>query len=325
MGLSSVLEYIGADLKEVASIMRRALSSDIALLDSTNESILSNDGKMMRPMITILSALACSGERNPETLSYAGAVELLHNATLLHDDVVDCSSTRRGKPTVVSLMGAGPSVLIGDYWLVKAVDLVLSGKQPLRVARLFSKTLSDLASGEMLQLQCTTSCSTSLEEYYRIIYSKTATLFETSGLVGAISVDADPTKEQAIREFTYNLGMAFQIKDDLFDYQQTGIIGKPKYNDIQERKLTLPVIRAVGEASFMERKNVMRIFGKKSKSSSDIMKIVDLVHQYDGVGYSVKKMEELKNQAVALLDYFPDTDAKKSLILLAEYVVNRDK
>ena len=119
--------------------------------------------------------------------------------------------------------------------------------------------------------------------------------------------------------------MAFQIKDDLFDYQQTGIIGKPKYNDIQERKLTLPVIHAVGNATFIERKNTMRIFGKKSKSSSDIMKIVDLVHQYDGVGYAVKKMEELKNHAVALLDYFPDSEAKKSLIMLAEYVVNRDK
>jgi octaprenyl-diphosphate synthase len=325
MALSSVLDFIGKDLKEVASIMRRALSSDIALLDSTNESILSNDGKMMRPMITILSALACSGERNPDTLAYAGAVEILHNATLLHDDVVDCSSTRRGKPTVVSLMGAGPSVLIGDYWLVKAVDLVLSSKQPLRVARLFSKTLSDLASGEMLQLQCTTSCSTTLEEYYRIIYSKTATLFETSGLVGAISVDADPSKEEAVKEFTYNLGMAFQIKDDILDYEGSEKMGKPAGQDLKEQKITLPLFGAFASAGPQKEKQIRSLLCSVTETPSVIDTIISFVKEYDGVAWAEKVLGEWVDKALSSLRTFTEGRARMLLEELTVFVSQRNR
>ena len=154
MGITSVLDCIGEDLKKVSSIMRASLESDIDLLNTMNGSILSSGGKMVRPMITLLSALSCAGAVNDDTLACAASAELLHNATLLHDDVVDDRNLRRGKPTVMSILGTGPSVLIGDYWLVKAVDLVLNCKSPLKITRRFAKTLSDLASGEMLQLQC---------------------------------------------------------------------------------------------------------------------------------------------------------------------------
>ena len=239
MAISDVLEYIGDDLKKVSAVMESTLQSDIELLNKANDSILSNNGKMLRPMITILSALSCSGTKNEDTISYAAATELLHNATLLHDDVVDDSCLRRGKPTIVSLMGAGPSVLLGDYWLVKAVELVLGRNHAMEVTKIFSKTLSDLASGEMLQMQCSTECNTTEEDYYRIIYSKTASLFETAGTVGAISVNASPEQKETIRGFSYNLGMAFQIKDDILDYEGSAVGLSYEINKARDKRTPL--------------------------------------------------------------------------------------
>ena len=182
-----------------------------------------------------------------------------------------------------------------------------------------------MSEGELEQLEKANRLNINEESYYDIIRKKTGALISACCEAGAYSSGADEDAVATMKDFGMLIGMAFQIKDDLFDYQKTGVIGKPKYNDIQERKLTLPVIHAVGEATFVERKSIMRIFGKKSKSSADINKIVEYVHQYNGVEYAVNKMEELKNQAVALLDKFPDSEAKKSLIMLADYVVNRDK
>jgi len=323
MGLSSVLEYIGNDLEKVRSAMGDTLRSDISLLDSTNRSILANDGKMMRPMITILSALACSGTKSEETYSFAAAVELLHNATLLHDDVVDNSSLRRGKPTVMSLLGSGPSVLIGDYWLVKAVDLVLSGRQPLRVTKLFSKTLSDLASGEMLQLQCSKSCSTTEEEYKRIIYSKTATLFEVSGMVGAISVDADPSQEEKIREFSYNLGMAFQIKDDILDYVGSDSLGKPAGQDLKEQKVTLPLLCAFEKVSAEKENTIRKLLCNVIETPSNIGEILSFVNEHDGIALAEEKLSGWVDKAISSLKGFPSSQARNLLEELTLFVSER--
>jgi len=323
MGLSSVLEYIGNDLEKVRSAMGDTLRSDISLLDSTNRSILANDGKMMRPMITILSALACSGTKSEETYSFAAAVELLHNATLLHDDVVDNSSLRRGKPTVMSLLGSGPSVLIGDYWLVKAVDLVLSGRQPLRVTKLFSKTLSDLASGEMLQLQCSKSCSTTEEEYKRIIYSKTATLFEVSGMVGAISVDADPSQEEKIKEFSYNLGMAFQIKDDILDYVGSDSLGKPAGQDLKEQKVTLPLLCAFEKVSAEKENTIRKLLCNVIETPSNIGEILSFVNEHDGIALAEEKLSGWVDKAISSLKGFPSSQARNLLEELTLFVSER--
>lgn len=323
MGLSSVLEYIGKDLEKVRSAMGDTLRSDISLLDSTNRSILANDGKMMRPMITILSALACSGTKSEETYSFAAAVELLHNATLLHDDVVDNSSLRRGKPTVMSLLGSGPSVLIGDYWLVKAVDLVLSGRQPLRVTKLFSKTLSDLASGEMLQLQCSKSCSTTEEEYKRIIYSKTATLFEVSGMVGAISVDADLSQEEKIREFSYNLGMAFQIKDDILDYVGSDSLGKPAGQDLKEQKVTLPLLCAFEKVSAEKENTIRKLLCNVIETPSNIGEILSFVNEHDGIALAEEKLSGWVDKAISSLKGFPSSQARNLLEELTLFVSER--
>ena len=321
-----ILEYLGADWDRVQNLIHGALYSDIDLLNTTNDNLLSHSGKMLRPVLTLLMAKAVGGNANECSCRYAAATELLHNATLLHDDVADESLERRGVPTVNATLGANAAVLVGDFWLARAVEMVLASKDDHdNVVNLFSKTLVDLAEGEMLQLEKASSADTQEKDYFRIIGCKTASLFEAACESAAVSVNAPDEYRQAARAYAHAAGLAFQIKDDLFDYQKTGIIGKPKYNDIQERKLTLPVIHSLISSGFMERKAIYSLFRKKSKSSADISRIVDFVGQYGGVEYSVAKMNSLKDKAVSLLNDFPESEAKKSLILLAEYVVSRDK
>ncbi|EJW94418.1 polyprenyl synthetase, partial [gut metagenome] len=207
-----------------------ALESDIDLLNKTNRHVLSYSGKMIRPLLTLLSADACSGSGPSEdSCRYAAAAELLHNATLMHDDVVDNSDRRRGKPTLKSIMGPSVSVLVGDYWLVKAMEKIMdSDHASTTVIRLFSDTLSHLAEGELLQLQKAGNCDTDEDDYTRIIFCKTASLFEAAAVSGAISVDADDEKKEAIRTYAKCTGLAFQIKDDIFDYSgEDNKIGKP--------------------------------------------------------------------------------------------------
>ena len=180
MDLNEIKSFLGDDWKKVLEKIDEQLGSDIEVLDSTNRQILSHSGKQLRPMLSLLVARACSAGRITEaSVCYAAASELLHNATLLHDDVADSSDERRGVPTIRSVMGASVSVLVGDYWLVKAMECILSCHTSLdgRVIRLFSRTLSDLAEGEMLQLQKAWSCYKNEEDYMRIIFNKTATLF----------------------------------------------------------------------------------------------------------------------------------------------------
>lgn len=323
----SAIDQIKAPIKEemerFGPYFRETMRSGSRMLDFVIRYLLKAKGKQMRPMLVFLSCKV-SGSVTDSTMVAASLIELLHTATLVHDDVVDESFYRRGFFSIFALWKAKTAVLTGDYLLARGLLHSLETNQT-GILRIVSQAVKDMSEGELEQLDKANRLNIDEDSYYNIIRKKTGALISACCEAGAFSSGADEEAVAKMKEFGMLIGMAFQIKDDLFDYQQTGIIGKPKYNDIQERKLTLPVIHAVGNATFIERKNTMRIFGKKSKSSSDIMKIVDLVHQYDGVGYAVKKMEELKNQAVALLDYFPDSEAKKSLIMLAEYVVNRDK
>ena len=223
MDIKAVQEYLGKDWIAVKERINSALCSDIALLNSTNESILSHSGKQMRPMLGLLIARACSVDQVCDsTISFAAASELLHNATLLHDDVADGSVKRRGAPTIMSLMGPSVSVLVGDYWLVKAMDLIIDADGDSCVMKIFSKTLKDLAEGEMLQLQKAQKGDTDENDYLRIIYSKTASLFEAASVSAAISVGASEAYVQAARDYAVSLGIAFQIQDDILDVETLG-------------------------------------------------------------------------------------------------------
>ena len=324
MDIKSVRENLGDDWKAVKEKIETSLMSDIALLNSTNSTIHSNSGKQLRPLLTLLIARACSGHQISEaTVRYAAASELLHNATLLHDDVADNSEQRRGMPTIMSLMGPSVSVLVGDYWLVKAMELILgSSEGDHLVIKIFSKTLSDLAEGEMLQLQKAQSGDTCEDDYLRIIYSKTASLFEAACVSAAISVNASQEYRKAAKDYAVALGIAFQIKDDILDYSGTASVGKPLGVDILEQKITMPLLGAMMNAPAEE----VRIRGlvkgivDHPENRDDI---VAFVKENAGLEYAVQQLDKYVAQAVDALSVLPLSKERELLEGLAYFTAKR--
>ena len=324
MDIKSVREYLGKDWESVKEKIGTSLMSDIALLNSTNSSILSNSGKQLRPLLALLIARACSGHQISEaTVRYAAASELLHNATLLHDDVADNSEQRRGVPTIMSLMGPSVSVLVGDYWLVKAMELILgSSDGDHLVIKIFSKTLSDLAEGEMLQLQKAQSGDTCEDDYLRIIYSKTASLFEAACVSAAISVNASEEYQKAARDYAVALGIAFQIKDDILDYSGTESVGKPLGVDILEQKITMPLLGAIANAP-AEEARVRSLVKGIVDHPENRDEIVAFVKDNAGLEYAVNQLDKYVAQAVEALSVLPSCVERVLLQDLAYFTAKR--
>ena len=325
MDIRTVKEYIGTDWTAVVERISDALKSDISLLNSTNDSILAHSGKQLRPLLALLFARACSGGKTSEaTVRYAASAELLHNATLLHDDVADDSDQRRGVPTIMSLMGPSVSVLVGDYWLVKAMELILGdGESDTRVIRIFSKTLSDLAEGEMLQLQKAQSGDTDQDDYLRIIYNKTASLFEAACVSAAVSVAVPEAYEKAARDYAVALGLAFQIKDDILDYDGTESVGKPLGVDILEQKITMPLLGAMANAGAEEEKRVRALVKDIAGHPQYRDDIVAFVKSNGGLDYASSVLDKYVNEAVEALKVLPDSYERKCLEQLAYFTAKR--
>ena len=323
MDISDIKTYLAAPMAEVSALMDASLKSNIALLDATNRSLLSQGGKMLRPVLALLAAGACGGIRK-DSVRFAAASELIHNSTLLHDDVVDGASLRRGRPTVMSILNGPASVLVGDYWLVKAIRCILEAERySERVIRLFSKTLSDLAEGELLQLQKASNADTTREDYIRIIYSKTASLFEAAVLSGAVSADAPEEWTAALAGYARNLGLAFQIKDDIFDYAGGEGIGKPVGIDLQEQKITLPLLCALDTVSEDEASTVRSLVGQISDMPDLAVRVRNFVQERGGVPLAVKEMEKYIAEAVFCLEELPETEEKSYLAKIARFVGER--
>lgn len=327
MTLEEVRIFLGKDWEDTDALIRSSLESDIELLNATNAAILSHGGKQLRPLISLLVARACSGGvANADSIHYAAASELLHNATLLHDDVADSSSERRGCPTVMSLLGGAASVLIGDYWLVRAMENILaSSAHGNEVIRIFSRTLSHLAEGEMLQLQKATSGDTDEKDYMRIIYSKTASLFESSAVSAAISVNATPEQVEAVRDYAVSLGIAFQIKDDIFDYSDGKKIGKPVGIDLEEQKITLPLLGALAAVSPERAKQIRGMVLDILEHPEYKEEIVGFVKEGKGIEYAVSRLEDYVSKAVDALAVLPDSKEKDYLVKIAGFTAYRDK
>lgn len=326
MDIKEVKEYVGADWTAVQERIAASLHSDIKLLDKTNESILSHSGKQLRPLLTVLFARACAGGAITEaTIRYASAAELLHNATLLHDDVADGSDKRRGVPTIMSLMGPSISVLIGDYWLVKALDLILSDapSDPV-VLKIFSKTLSALAEGELLQLQKAQNGDTVEADYLRIIYNKTASLFEAACVSAALSVEAPEHMQKAAREYSVALGNAFQIQDDILDYCGTDSVGKPLGVDVLEQKITIPLLGAFANVSEQEEVRVRALVNDIVGHPEHKDEIVEFVKANKGLDYARRRLNEYVDEAVSALEALPDSQEKDFLVQLAYFTARRN-
>ena len=325
--MDRIKKYIETEWSAVQEKISSALLSDIDLLNSTNKSILSNSGKQLRPLLAILFARLCTdGNPSEATIRYAAASELLHNATLLHDDVADDSSQRRGVPTIMSLMGPSVSVLVGDYWLVKAMQLILQSAQTdVRAIKIFSKTLSDLAEGEMLQLQKAQKGDTTEDDYTRIIYNKTASLFEAACLSAVVSVGADAAAEKAAADYSVALGLAFQIKDDILDYAGTESVGKPLGVDILEQKITLPLLGALASVSPEDEARVRGMISDIAGHPEHRDEIVRFVKENGGLEYAERRLGEYVEKAVAALAVFNDSPEKDFLVQLAYFTAKRDK
>ena len=303
--------------------MSTLLSSDVQLLESINASVLQGGGKMVRPMLALLSAGACGARDDEEAVKVGATVELLHNATLLHDDVVDGSPERRGAPTVFSLLGGGPAVLLGDYWLSKAVDAILSTKKnPGALIRIFADTISNLSTGEMLQMEKALQCDTTEEDYLRIIYCKTASLFEASARSAAVAVGAPEPFVEALSRYGAAVGYAFQIKDDILDYSG-GPLGKPAGIDLAEKKITLPLLGALDGAPDEDRiRSLVREIDSHPENADAVR---TLVAERGGISYAEKKLSSYVESAVEALSPLPETEEKSYLADLAYFIAGRDK
>lgn len=327
MTLDEIKDFLGQDWKDTDALIRSSLESDISLLNATNKAILDHSGKQLRPIVSLLVARACGGGRvNADSVRYAAAAELLHNATLLHDDVADSSCERRGAPTVMAILGGPASVLLGDFWLVKAMENILASSANCNeVIRIFAGTLSSLAEGEMLQLQKASSGDTVEEDYYRIIYSKTASLFEAAFVSAAISVNAPADWIEAVRDYAVSLGIAFQIKDDIFDYSDGKKIGKPVGVDLEEQKITLPLLGALAAASPERAKRIRGMVLDILEHPEYKEEIVGFVKEGKGIEYAVSRLEDYVSKAVDALAVLPDSKEKDYLVKIAGFTAYRDK
>lgn len=327
MDIASIKEYLGQDWTAVSESIRSILHCDIELLNSTNASILSHSGKQLRPLLALMFARACNaGHISEATVRYAASSELMHNATLLHDDVADDSDQRRGVPTIMSLMGPSVSVLVGDYWLVKAMELILANKETdTKVIKIFSKTLSDLAEGEMLQLEKAQKGDTDESDYLRIIYNKTASLFEAACVSAAVSVGASEEYVKAAKDYAVALGLAFQIKDDILDYTGTESVGKPLGVDILEQKMTLPLLGAMENAGVDQALKVRGMVADILNHPEYRDEIVEFVKSNGGLEYAVTRLEDYVGEALKALDVLPDSYEKECLVQLAHYTGKRNR
>lgn len=303
--------------------IRAYLGTDISLLNSVNSELISSGGKQVRPMLSLLVSGACSGGHiNSDSVKLAVAAELLHNATLLHDDVADSSDQRRGKPTLRKLMGPEASVLVGDFWLVRAVKAILDvEKNHDRAVAIFAQTLSDLAEGEMFQLQKASSCDTVFEDYLRIVYGKTGSLFVASCLTAALSVEATAEFESAAVEYGKNLGYAFQMRDDIFDYSCGALVGKPTGIDVMEQKITLPLLCALDNVDEAKRTYIRSLVRDITPEKRD--EIISFVRENGGLEGAQRTLEDYSYRAVAALDVLPSSVYKDSLVAMAEYLTIR--
>ena len=277
---------------------------------------------MLRPMLSLLMARCC-GSLCSRSINYAAASEMLHNATLMHDDVADDSCERRGRPSVMSLIGPHSAVLLGDFWLARAVEIVLRNGSDDKVVSLFSKTLTDLSEGEMLQLQKASSADTTEEDYLRIIYCKTASLFEAACVSAAISVDAPAPYLEAARLYARNMGLAFQIKDDILDYAGDESLGKPLGNDLKEKKITMPLLCALGSDPSGDGR-IRQMIRDGEMDGEKVKCIRDFVEAASGVESAARRLEIYVGKAVDALAPLPDLPEKTMLADLARYNMLRN-
>lgn len=314
------VDLIENELRTFELKFKSAVSSHVPMLDRIMRYIVKRKGKQLRPMFVFLSAKLC-GEVNESTYRAASLVEVLHTATLMHDDVVDDSMERRGFFSVYALWKAKATVLIGDYLLAKGLLLSLDHND-YRVLHILSDAVRKMSEGELLQMEKARNLNLKEETYYDIVRNKTASLVASACAAGAWSTTNDPEITEKLRLFGEQAGMAFQIKDDLFDYSDDNI-GKPTGNDIKEKKLTLPLIYTLNHADKITRRKILFIVKNEHSNKEKVKYVIDMVVRHGGIDYAIQKMNRFKNDAISILQQFPESPYRKGLENLVNFVTDR--
>ncbi len=320
---SLIIAPIIGEMEDFKRLFGESLSSSNLLLQQVIAHIRQKNGKMMRPMLVLLAAKLLD-EVKPATLHAAASLELLHTASLVHDDVVDDSTERRGQLSVNALFNNKVAVLAGDYLLATA--LVQAGlTRSLGIVDLISALGRELAEGELLQLSNVRNEKFSEEVYFEVIHKKTAALFAACTKAGALSVGADAEKTEFLRRFGEYIGLCFQIRDDIFDYYESKEIGKPTGNDMLEGKLTLPVLYALN-STCDEEASALAVRVKAGKATADeIARLITFAKQHGGIEYAIQKMDNYRDKALELLSFAPANDVTDALAAYINYVVEREK
>ncbi len=321
MTVNEIKAPIEKEMLEFELKFKSSMKSSVPLLDKITQYIVKRKGKQMRPMFVFLSAKVC-GEMNDSTYRAASLIELLHTATLVHDDVVDDSNERRGFFSVNALWKNKIAVLVGDFLLSKGLLLSIDNKD-FQLLGLVSNAVREMSEGELLQIEKARKLDIDEEIYFDIIRKKTASLIASCCACGAASVTNDEKVIDRMRAFGEAVGIAFQIKDDLFDYGDGTNIGKPTGIDIKEKKMTLPLIYALNNASSWDKRKIINIVKNNNNDPKKVAEAIDFVVKAGGIEYAEKRMNEYKNKALEILSGFTDCDSKTSLFELVKYTTER--
>lgn len=305
------------------SKFKNSLKTSVPLLDKIMHYIIKRKGKQMRPLFVFLTAKLFNNV-NESTYTAASLIELLHTATLVHDDIIDEANFRRGVFSINALWKNKISVLVGDFLLSRGLLLAVENEQ-FQLLKIMSTAVKEMSEGELLQIEKTRRLDITEEVYFEIIKKKTAALISACCEAGAASTNADENTVLKMRAFGESTGIAFQIKDDLFDYTQNPLIGKPTGIDIREKKMTLPLIYTLNNCDKKTKAFIINTIKNDSKNSIKVEQIINIVKEKKGLEYAKNKMEIFVNQALEILNEFKNNESKSSLIDLVEYVVKREE
>ena len=323
INLDDIRDLLADDLRRLNGIIEETLRSDTALMNSIVSRYLATKGKQLRPMLTLLAGRIFGGVN--ERVLYAGAaIEMLHNASLIHDDVIDQAKQRRGVETISSVWSNHVAVLVGDFFVTGALRCAVKA-QDARVLESLAQMGGDLSLGEINQYDNARKHNIDEATYLTIIGKKTASLFESCVAVGGYVNNGSAEQIDALCRYARLLGLAFQIKDDTFDYYDDTNVGKPTGNDLREGKITLPLIYALGRTDLPEHAQMQALVHKELLESSDIDTLVEWAKRAGGIDYAYQTMQRLRREADALLDIFPPSDDIESLRLIFRYIIDRNK
>lgn len=317
-----IRDLISSDLERLQKIIKQSLSSNSPLLNKIVDKHLETKGKQIRPIIVVLSAKFFGAEVSDGVLCGAASVELLHNASLIHDDVIDETKQRRGHDTINNTWDNHIAVLVGDFFVSNALACAIRTND-FRVISTISELGKELSTGEIDQIDVAKHHSIDEQAYFSIINKKTASLFQSCVKVGGYSVGASDTDIANLSKFVELLGLSFQIKDDIFDYFKDDAIGKPTGNDLREGKVTLPLIYALSRTESPRHGEMRRLADSDSLTTEQIETLIDFAKAEGGIEYAYATMERLRAEARSILEPYPDNEAKQAFMSLFDYIIKR--